>query len=201
MLAPLAVWAGLNAPQDPVGVQLQSTPAFAESLATLAATVAVAPAVMVVGGAVASVTDIVPEELLVVLVVLADPTAPQPERQAMSERKTKRTGEIEFARSDTQNDSRVWSTVSSGAAIPQFLRGGAVIRHTYQRGQPSQRQGGAKRRFGQSGEIPDPHGVKHVSRGTGQSKGLHGIASQPSTLRYNMRFGAAHAARRDLHRR
>ena len=36
--APLAVWAGLKLPQEPVGVQVQSTPALVLSFATVAAT-------------------------------------------------------------------------------------------------------------------------------------------------------------------
>ncbi|HLJ15620.1 MAG TPA: hypothetical protein VKV15_14060 [Bryobacteraceae bacterium] len=49
--APLAVCAGLKDPQDPAGAQLQSTPAFAVSLETVADMLAVALAARVVGGA------------------------------------------------------------------------------------------------------------------------------------------------------
>ena len=49
--APLAVVVGLNDPQAPEGAQLQVTPALAESLATLAASEALAPALREVGGA------------------------------------------------------------------------------------------------------------------------------------------------------
>jgi hypothetical protein len=41
VFAPLAVCAGVNVPHVPVGVQVQSTPAFAESFVTVALTDAV----------------------------------------------------------------------------------------------------------------------------------------------------------------
>lgn len=50
--AALAVCAGLNDPHVLAGVQDQSTPAFDESLVTVAATCAVAPTCSEVGGAV-----------------------------------------------------------------------------------------------------------------------------------------------------
>jgi hypothetical protein len=54
--AALAVCVGLKLPHVPTGVQLQSTPALAVSLATVAATEAVAFTAKEVGGAVLSVT-------------------------------------------------------------------------------------------------------------------------------------------------
>ena len=50
VIAPLAVWAGLNVPQDPAGAQLQSTPAFELSLETVAEIDAVPPAERLAGG-------------------------------------------------------------------------------------------------------------------------------------------------------
>jgi hypothetical protein len=47
---PLLVEDGLNEPQEPEGVQLQFTPAAAESLATFAVIIAVPPAARAVGG-------------------------------------------------------------------------------------------------------------------------------------------------------
>ena len=51
VVAPLAVCAGLNVPQDPAGAQLQSTPPLALSFDTVAEIVAVALAARVAGGA------------------------------------------------------------------------------------------------------------------------------------------------------
>jgi len=49
---PLGVVVGLNDPQDPAGVQLQLTPAFAASLVTAATGLAVDPCATTLGGAV-----------------------------------------------------------------------------------------------------------------------------------------------------
>jgi hypothetical protein len=56
--APEAVWAGVNDPQEALGVQLQVTPLFAESLETVAATLAVALVCIDAGGAVVIATEI-----------------------------------------------------------------------------------------------------------------------------------------------
>ena len=64
VLAPLAVCAGLNEPQAPDGVQLQSTPALELSFATVAPTDAVAPRFNVEGGAVVRAMEVVPVLLL-----------------------------------------------------------------------------------------------------------------------------------------
>jgi hypothetical protein len=58
--APLAVCAGLNDPQVADGVQLQSTPAFEPSFETVAATGAVTPGFIVVGGRVAIAIELDP---------------------------------------------------------------------------------------------------------------------------------------------
>jgi len=58
--APLAVWEGVNDPQEPDGEQLQSTPALELSFETVAASKAVPPAFIVDGGAVAKVMEIAP---------------------------------------------------------------------------------------------------------------------------------------------
>ena len=77
-LAPLAVWAGANDPQDPDGVQLQSTPEAELSFETVAATDAVPPGFIAVGGAATIVTDIAAG--VFVVESLAEPTAPHPEK-------------------------------------------------------------------------------------------------------------------------
>jgi hypothetical protein len=77
VLAPLAVCAGLNAPQDVDGVQLQSTPPFELSFVTVAATDAVPPRVSVEGGALVSEIEVV---LLLLLAEVPEVTAPHPER-------------------------------------------------------------------------------------------------------------------------
>jgi hypothetical protein len=78
-IAPLAVCVGLNDPQDPAGEQLQSTPELELSLETVAAIDAVPPALMVVDGTVARLT-----ETAAGVVVFEDaepePTAPHPEK-------------------------------------------------------------------------------------------------------------------------
>jgi hypothetical protein len=71
------VCAGLKDPHDADGVQLQSTPEFELSFKTVAATDAVAPGFIVVGGAVANVTEVDPE---VLAEVEEEPTAPHPEK-------------------------------------------------------------------------------------------------------------------------
>jgi hypothetical protein len=58
VLEPLDVEAGLNDPQLPAGMQLQVTPAFAESFVTVAATLAVPPTAIDEGGMVDMVTAI-----------------------------------------------------------------------------------------------------------------------------------------------
>jgi len=68
---PLAVCVGLKEPHVPTGAQLQSTPAFAVSLATVAATDAVALTASVVGGAVLSVTVIAGVVAVIVTVAVA----------------------------------------------------------------------------------------------------------------------------------
>jgi hypothetical protein len=85
VLAPLAVCAGLNEPHDPDGVQLQSTPAFELSFATVAATGAVAPRAKVEGGAVVRLMEIVP--VLLPAGVLEEPVAPHPMRLSREKRK------------------------------------------------------------------------------------------------------------------
>jgi len=108
--APLAVWAGLNDPQDAEGVHVQSTPALAESLATVAATLAVAPGFMLAGGAVPNVMDIAGEvggaggAGVLVLVELLEPTAPHPARIA------EKTIKMTFARNFARRDICVYST-------------------------------------------------------------------------------------------
>lgn len=85
VLAPLAVWAGLNVPQDPEGVQLQSAPAFALSFETVAAIVAVPLAAIVEGGAVDKAIEILAVlggGVFVDTGVVDDETAPQPEKDA-----------------------------------------------------------------------------------------------------------------------
>jgi hypothetical protein len=57
VLAPLAVCVGLNEPQVLAGAQLQVTPAFAESLPTVAAIGAVAPIFSEAGGGVLRDTE------------------------------------------------------------------------------------------------------------------------------------------------
>ena len=78
VLAPLAVCAGLKVPQDAAGEQLQSTPAFAESLETVAEIVAVPFAASELGGACVMEVEMVPEGCEVTLVL--DPTAPHPDK-------------------------------------------------------------------------------------------------------------------------
>ena len=58
MAAPEAVWAGVNDPQEALGIQLQVTPLFAGSLETVAATFAVAFVCIEAGGAVLMATEI-----------------------------------------------------------------------------------------------------------------------------------------------
>jgi hypothetical protein len=120
-LAPLAVCAGVKVPQEPTGVQLQSTPAFALSFDTAAATGAVALTVIVAGGAVARLMDVAagggvgceggfpPFEL-----VLLVPTVPHPERLAM----TKRTNEVSNM---TLRALRIGFTMFSVEASPLFI--------------------------------------------------------------------------------
>ena len=61
VFAPLAVWAGLKLPHEPVGVQVQSTPAFALSFVTVAASVAVPPGSKVLEGEVVMEMAIEPD--------------------------------------------------------------------------------------------------------------------------------------------
>jgi hypothetical protein len=76
VVAPLAVCVGLKVPQDAAGAQLQSTPAFVESLVTVAEIAAVPFTAKVDGGA-----------CVIAIVALpdgggldgAEPTEPQPE--------------------------------------------------------------------------------------------------------------------------
>jgi hypothetical protein len=77
--APLTVCAGLNDPQDPAGVQLQSTPELELSLETVAAIDAVPPAFMVVGGTAARDTETA-AGVVVFEAAEPEPTAPHPER-------------------------------------------------------------------------------------------------------------------------
>ena len=115
--APLAVCAGLNVPQVPTGVQLQSTPAFALSFARVAATGAVAPTLIVAGGAVARLMEIagggVPPFEFVLLLV---PTVPHPERLAMIRK-------IKPVSSATLRVLRIGSTVFSVEASPLSISG------------------------------------------------------------------------------
>jgi hypothetical protein len=81
--APLAVCVGLNDPQAPTGVQLQSTPALALSFETVAATGAVAATAMALGGAVVRLTataGVGAGEPLLDELEVGVPTAPQPKR-------------------------------------------------------------------------------------------------------------------------
>ena len=55
--APEAVWAGVNDPQEALGIQLQVTPLFAGSLETVAARFAVAFVCIEAGGAVLMATE------------------------------------------------------------------------------------------------------------------------------------------------
>ncbi|HEX4643628.1 MAG TPA: hypothetical protein VH161_09170 [Candidatus Acidoferrales bacterium] len=71
VVTPLAVCAGEKVPQVPVGVQVQSTPAFAESFVTVALTVAVPPMVKEAGGAVASEMDTAAEGAEIATVAVA----------------------------------------------------------------------------------------------------------------------------------
>jgi hypothetical protein len=57
--APLAVCAGVNDPQQALGVQLQVTPLFAKSFDTVATTLAMPFVCIEVGGAVVIATEIV----------------------------------------------------------------------------------------------------------------------------------------------
>jgi hypothetical protein len=57
VLPPLAVFDGLKDPHAPTGVQLQLAPSFAESLVTVAATVAVFPTISDDGGGVDKETE------------------------------------------------------------------------------------------------------------------------------------------------
>ena len=89
VLALLAVWAGLNVPQDPEGVQLQSTPAFALSFETVAAMLAVPLVAIVDGGAVDNAIEILGVlggGVFVDTGVFDDETAPQPEKDATRNR-------------------------------------------------------------------------------------------------------------------
>ena len=117
--APLAVWAGANDPQDPDGVQLQSTPEAELSFETVAATNAVPPGFIVVGGAATSVTDIVPGVLVVGS--LAEPTAPHPEK-LITKRRT-----VISARSVAVSELRLKFTgLSIGGIVFALLKGLAV---------------------------------------------------------------------------
>jgi hypothetical protein len=69
--APEAVWAGVNDPQAALGVQPHVTPLFAESLETVAATLAVVPVCMEAGGAVVIATEMAGGALMVTLVAAA----------------------------------------------------------------------------------------------------------------------------------
>lgn len=60
-----------NVPHEPAGAQLQLTPPFAESFATVAATDAVPPVGRLAGGAVVMDTEI-PEPAVIVIVAVAD---------------------------------------------------------------------------------------------------------------------------------
>ena len=123
---PLAVWAGANDPQDPDGVQLQSTPEAEASFETVAATSAVPPGFIVVGGAATSVTDIVPGVLVVES--LAEPTAPHPEkfitkrRIAISERSVAVT-EFRLKSTGLSIDgilfAHLWGLAVAGRHLPQ----------------------------------------------------------------------------------
>src|SRR5665213_1709134 len=84
VLAPLAVCAGLNEPHDPEGVQLQSTPAFELSFATVAAIDTVAARFNVEGGAPVRLMEVVP---VLLLAGVPEPVAPQPERLNTEKRK------------------------------------------------------------------------------------------------------------------
>ena len=95
----------MNVPQDPAGAQLQSTPALALSFETVEAIVAVAPAAIVVGGAVLIAIDMVDG---VVDTVDDDETVPpQPEKHTVSSRTLAR------ARNPHFDDTRIFSTVVS----------------------------------------------------------------------------------------
>jgi hypothetical protein len=83
------------------GVQLQSAPEFELSFKTVAATDAVAPGFIVVGGAIVNVTEVDPE---VLTGTEEEPTAPHPEKVI-----TKRN-RIIFARSVTLKVLRAKST-------------------------------------------------------------------------------------------
>ncbi|HET6143891.1 MAG TPA: hypothetical protein VFE02_10300 [Candidatus Acidoferrales bacterium] len=74
-MAPLAVCAGLNVPHDAAGAQVQSTPAFVESLFTVAEIVAVPFAAKVEGGACVNAIVEFPDGG----VDEDDPVTPQPE--------------------------------------------------------------------------------------------------------------------------
>jgi hypothetical protein len=71
--APLAVWVGLKLPQEPVGVQVQSTPALVLSLVTVAVSEAVPLGARVVG---APVSDKVTAEAAVIVTVAVAMTLP-----------------------------------------------------------------------------------------------------------------------------
>jgi hypothetical protein len=75
VMAPLAVCAGLNVPHDAAGAQVQSTPAFVESLFTVAEIVAVPFAAKVEGGACVNAIVEFPDGG----VDEDDPVTPQPE--------------------------------------------------------------------------------------------------------------------------
>ena len=84
VLAPLAVCAGLNEPHDPEGVQLQSTPAFELSFATVAAIDADAARFNVEGGAPVRLMEVVP---VLLLTGVPEPVTPHPERLNTEKRK------------------------------------------------------------------------------------------------------------------
>jgi hypothetical protein len=72
VFAPLAVCAGLSVPHVPVGVQVQSTPAFAESFVTVALTVAVPFTASDAGGAVVNeIATVLPAPTVMVATAVA----------------------------------------------------------------------------------------------------------------------------------
>lgn len=144
VLAPLAVCVELNEPQVPVGVQLQSTPEFEVSFATVAATDAVALGFKVEGGGVVREIETVP---VLLLAGVAEPVAPQPNRLKMEKRK------IDSRRKVAVRNLRVKCTdvslvrVVYGTHWTAPLPAGSVIQDVI------------RHVFGQSGKIPTKPGA------------------------------------------
>lgn len=138
VLAPLAACAGLNEPQDPDGVQLQSTPPFELSFATVAAMDVVAPRVNVEGGAVVRAMDVVP---VLLLAGIPEPVTPHPERLNTEKRKTASARKVAVRNLRAKCTEVSLIRIVVGTHKTALLPGDSVIQDVIQCG------------FGQSGKI------------------------------------------------